>query len=165
MPKESKAAVESSLCNSEITIIATLELRGKTATGFVIPAIKVMELGSSKKPQVKVTMNNFSYRTSIASMKGEFLLPVSAEIRNKTSIQAGDEIELKIEIDTQPREMIIPDDFGLTLKDHPEALSFFECLSYSNKRRLVESIQEAKTTETRAKRIDKTIGKLKKRKI
>jgi len=79
MEKESKDTDMSTLEKAEIKILATLESRGKTATGFVIPEAKVTALGSSKKPQVKVTVHDFSYRTSIASMKGEFLLPVSAE--------------------------------------------------------------------------------------
>lgn len=149
--------------SSEITIHATLELRGKTATGFVIPEKSVMDLGPSKKPRVKVTFKDFTYRTSIASMKGEFLLPVSAEIRNQTGVKAGDQIELRIELDTLPRDVVVPDDFNLALKDYPEGLSFFESLSYSNKRRVVESIQEAKTKETRLKRITDTIAKLNKR--
>ena len=63
---------------------ATLELGGKTATGISVPAEVVAALGSSKKPAVRVTINGYTYRSTVASVGGVFMLPVSAEVRQNS---------------------------------------------------------------------------------
>ena len=70
---------------------ATVELGGKTATGVEVPAQVVVALGSSKKPAVRVTINGYIYRSTMASMGGRFMLPVSAEVRQAAGVAAGDD--------------------------------------------------------------------------
>ncbi|WP_018614773.1 YdeI/OmpD-associated family protein [Segetibacter koreensis] len=142
---------------SKIKLRAQLELRGKTATGFVIPENNITELGAGKKPQIHVNIKGHTYRTSIASMGGEFMLPVSAEVRTNAGVNAGEVIDLELELDTEPREVVIPDDLKKALEAKPDAKKYFESLSYSNKRRLVIPIEDAKTPETRQRRIEKTV--------
>ena len=71
---------------------AVILLNGKTATGIQVPDEVVASLGSSKHPQVHVTINAFTYRSSIASMGGKFMLPLSAERRESAGVAAGDEV-------------------------------------------------------------------------
>jgi hypothetical protein len=141
-------------------ILAILQLHGKTATGFQIPEEVVTSLGTSKRPAVRVTINGFSYRSSIAMMNGEFMLGVSAENRQAAGIRAGEDVELEIELDTESREVVLPPDFVAALSSNPSAKAFFEQLSYSNQRRHVLSIEQAKTTETRLRCIDKSVAML-----
>lgn len=148
---------KSSKKSSKIKLRAQLELRGKTASGFVIPENVITELGAGKKPQVSIHIKGYTYRSSIASMGGEFMLPVSAEVRAKAGANAGEIIEIELELDTEPREVTIPDDFKKALEAKAEAKKHFDNLSYSNKRRLVIPIGDAKTAETRQRRIDKTV--------
>lgn len=137
----------------------TLLLSGKTATGFEVPADIVAGLGSGKKPSVVVTLNNgYSYRSSVGSMGGKFMLPVSAEHRAAAAIAAGDDVTVGLELDTAPREVVVPDDFSAALDTDPVARSFFDGLSYSNKLRHVLAIDGAKTAETRERRIAKSVG-------
>lgn len=145
---------------SKIKLRAQLELRGKTATGFVIPKSIVTELGSGKKPQVYVHIKGYTYRSSIASMGGEFMLPVSAEVRTNAGVNAGEIIDIELELDTEPREVAVPDDLKRALEVKPNAKKYFDSLSYSNKRRLVIPIEDAKTPETRQRRIEKTVNLL-----
>lgn len=144
---------------------ATLELSKKTATGIQVPEEIVEALGAGKKPPVKVTIGAYTYRSTVASMGGKFMLPVSAENRAGAGIQAGDEIEVEIELDTAPRELSVPDDFAEALDRHAEARQFFDSLSYSNKRRFVLNIEGAKSAETRQRRIEKSIGLLREGKL
>lgn len=144
---------------------ATIEQSGKTATGIVVPPEVVAALGSSKKPAVKVTINGHTYRTTVATMSGDFMIPVSAEIREKAGVKGGDEVDVDIEIDDQPRVLEIPADFAAALEADAEAKRFFETLSYSNKRRFTYSIEEAKTPETRQRRIEKSVASLREGKI
>src|SRR5215207_6244250 len=60
---------------------STLELGGRTATGLEVPAEVVDSLGQGKRPAVRVVINGYTYRSTVASMGGRYLLPVSAEVR------------------------------------------------------------------------------------
>ncbi len=135
-------------------------LSGKTATGFKVPEEIVKSLGESRKPPVCVTINGYTYRSSIAFMGGVFMLPVSADVRANTGLAAGDEAEVKLEPDNKPREVMMPADFSKALGNNKNAKEFFEGLSYSNKLRHVLSIDGAKTPETRLRRIEKAISTL-----
>ena len=136
----------------------TLLLSGKSATGFEVPAEIVADLGAGKKPAVTVTLNDgYSYRSSVGSMGGKFMLPVSAEHRAGAGIAAGDEVDVALVLDTAPREVVVPEDLSAALDADPAARSFFDGLSYSNKLRHVLAIDGAKTAETRERRIAKSV--------
>jgi hypothetical protein len=132
---------------------------GKNTTGFEIPEEVVTQLGAGKKPPVKMTINgSYTYRSSIASMGGVYMVSLSAENRANAGVKGGDEVDLEIEVDTEPRKMTVPDDLAAALDAEPEAKKFFEGLSYSNQRRHIEPIEQAKTPETRQRRIDKSVS-------
>jgi hypothetical protein len=137
---------------------ATLFLAGKTATGIKVPSDVVASLGSGKKPQVNVTINGYTYRSTVAVYGGEFMLPVSAEVRRNSGVVAGDDFDVDLELDTAPREVAVPGDLATALDADPAARQHFERLSYSNKRRHVLSIEGAKTPETRQRRIDRSVA-------
>jgi uncharacterized protein YdeI (YjbR/CyaY-like superfamily) len=115
-------------------------------------------LGQGKRPPVTVTINGHHYRSTVAVMDGRYMLPLAAEHREGARVAAGDEVEVDVELDTAPRVIDVPADLADALATEPEAKTFFEGLSYSNKRRHVESIQGAKTAETRQRRIDKAVA-------
>jgi hypothetical protein len=139
---------------------STVLLEGRTATGIEVPAEVVDGLGSSRRPAVVVTIGTYSYRSSIAPRGGVFLLPVSAEVRSGAGIAAGDEVDVEVALDTAPREVTVPGDFAAALAADVAARTFFDALSYSNRLRHVSAIEDAKTPETRQRRIDKAIGAL-----
>jgi hypothetical protein len=139
---------------------AIILLSGKTATGIRVPDEIVASLGPSKKPPVRITIGGHTYRTTVASMGGRFMIPVSAEHRISAGVAAGDEVDVDIELDTEPREVTLPPDFSNELDRDADARRFFDGLSYSNKLRFVLSIEEAKTAETRQRRIEKALSML-----
>lgn len=132
---------------------ATLERHGKTATGFEVPSPVLEALDAGKRPAVRVTVNGYTYASSIGSMGGRSLLPVSADVRTHAGLSAGDEVEVKVELDTAPREVRTPEDLAVALKVEPPSERAYEALSYSAKQRLVLPIEQAKTAETRARRV------------
>jgi hypothetical protein len=138
----------------------TLLGTGKNTTGIEVPPEVVEALGKSKKPAVVVTVKDFTYRSTIAVMGGRFMISMSADNRQKAGLQAGDAIDVRLELDTEPRVLTLPEDFAQALEGDAEAKARFEGLSYSNKRRFVEPIEAAKTPETRQRRIDKSIKDL-----
>ena len=139
----------------------TLESNGRTATGIEVPPSVVEALGAGKKPAVVVTIGGgYSYRSTVAVMGGRFLLPVSAEHRSGAGIEAGDEVEVELALDTAPREVVVPDDLAAAIATDPVAAAAFAALSYSNRRRLVLAVEGAKADETRRRRIAKTVEQL-----
>ena len=137
---------------------ATLLLKGKTATGFQVPLEVVAGPGPSKKPAVLATINGHTYRSSVASMGGVLILPVSAEQRANAGVTAGNEVD--VELDTEPRDVTVPADFAAALDVDIGARRRFDTLSYSNRLRHVVSVEGAKTDETRQRRIGKSVSDL-----
>ena len=139
---------------------SVVQLGGKTATGIPVPEEVVAGLGSSKRPPVRVTINGHTYRSTLASRGGQFMLPISAENRAGAEVAAGDEVDVDIELDTEPREVTVPPDLAEALEREVDAKRYFDGLSYSQKQRHVLPIEQAKTTETRQRRIDKALSML-----
>jgi hypothetical protein len=139
---------------------ATIQLGGKTATGIRVPAEVVASLGASKRPPVRVTINGHTYRSTVAPMGGVSMLGVSAENREAACVQASDEVDVDVELDTEPRKVTVPADFADALDRVPDARRFFDGMSYSNKLRHVLSIEQAKAAETRQRRIAKAVSTL-----
>lgn len=138
----------------------TVELGGKTATGMRVPDEVVQALGSGRKPAVTVTIGGHRYRSTVAARGGVFLLPLSAENRQAAAVQAGDEVEVDVELDTAPREVVVPPDLAGAIAGDPLAAQRFETLPYSHRQRWVLSVEGAKTAETRQRRIDKAVSTL-----
>jgi hypothetical protein len=143
----------------------TLLQAGKTATGIKIPPEIVESLGAGKKPPVRITINGYTYRNTVAVMGGAYMVGVSAEHRNGANVKGGDVLEVTIELDTQPREVEIPEAFQKALKKSPIAKKYFESLSYSKKSGIVIPIKDAKTDETKQRRIEKAINNLEEGKV
>jgi hypothetical protein len=138
------------------TILGT----GKNAAGMEIPEEVVVALGKGKRPPVRVTINGYTYRNTVAVMGGVYMVGVSAEHRAAAGLAAGDEVDVDLELDTAPREVAVPADFAAALEADPEAKRTFDGLSYSNRSWHVLSIEGAKTEETRQRRIEKSIATL-----
>lgn len=139
---------------------ATVELGGKTATGIEVPDAIVEQLGAGKKPKVKVTIGEHTYRSTVAVLDGRFMLPLSAENRTAAGVAAGDEVDVALELDTEVREVEMPADLAAALDADGGARTFFDSISYSNKRWHVLNVEGAKTAETRRRRIDKSVALL-----
>jgi hypothetical protein len=139
---------------------ATLQLLGKTATGFEVPPEVIEQLGAGKRPPVSVTINGFMFRTTIAPMRGCFLLGVNAEYRRAAQLTAGDEVDIALELDTAPREVTVPDDLAAALAAAPDAMASYDKLSYTHRKEWVRWVEEAKRPETRTTRVAKTVEEL-----
>lgn len=137
-----------------------LESNGKTAVGMQVPDEVVASLDKGKRPPVRVTINGYTYRSTVASRGGRFLLGVSAENRAGAKVAAGDEVDVDMELDAEPREVTVPPDFAAALDDDAAAKQFFDGLSYSRKQWFVLNIENAKTDQTRKRRIVNAVVQL-----
>lgn len=149
---------ENGMKTSFITTIFQAE--GLNATGIHVPEDAVLALGKGKKPPVKVTLAGYTYRSTVAVYGTDYLLPLAAEHRKAAGVNAGDEVEVTLELDTEPRTVAVPDDLAAAL-DANAVRTVFDALAPSRKKEFVRQIEDAKTEETRQRRITNNIEKLK----
>jgi len=142
---------------------ATVQRSGKTATGIEVPAEVVENLGAGRKPPVRVTIGGHIFRTTVARRGERYLVGVSAENRERAGVAGGDEVDIDLELDTQPREITVPRELAQALERHADAKTFFETLTFSQKQWYVLPIEQAKKAETRERRIDKALRMLRER--
>lgn len=142
----------------DVRFTTTLELNGRTATGFRVPAEVVAALGAGRRPPVLVTINGFTYRNTVAAYGDVSMIGVSAENRAGAGVAAGDTIEVDLELDTAPREVVVPDDLQAALHADALAAATYARLSYSERRRHVLAIEDARAPETRARRVAKSVA-------
>jgi predicted thioesterase len=138
----------------------TLLQGGKTATGIEVSAEAVAALGSGKRPPVRITINGYTYRSTVAVMGGKFMVGVSADVRRAAGVAGGDEVDIELELDTAAREVAVPPELGTALDRNPDAKRAFAALSNSKKQRHTLPIEKAKTAETKQRNVDKAIAEL-----
>jgi len=143
------------------TFRTTLEATGGNNVGIVVPEEVVSAFGRGKRVPVVVTIDGgHSYRSTIASMKGRFLLSFNAETRKATGRGAGDEIEVRLDVDDAPRVVEVPDDLAAALAQDDAAKAAWDKLSYSHQRAHADSVTGAKAADTRARRVEKVLAAL-----
>jgi hypothetical protein len=140
------------------TFRSTIAQTGKTACGIQVPEAIVEALGGSKRPAVVVTLDHYSYRSTVAPMGGEWWVGVNADHRAASGLKAGDTVQVTLELDTAPRELEVPPELEAALDADPRARTFFDGLSYSNKRVFTLSVEGTSNPETKARRVEKAIA-------
>ncbi|WP_456847433.1 YdeI/OmpD-associated family protein [Cellulomonas sp. P5_C6] len=136
----------------------TIQLSGKTATGMPVPDEVVTAMGRGARFPVVVTINGYSYRSTVTPYGGQTLIPVSAENRAGAGVAAGEDVDVDIEFDDGPRTVDVPDDLAAALVGPARAA--FDALSFSRQKAIVQPIEDAKTPETRERRIAKAASEL-----
>ena len=143
-----------------VSFRTTLLGAGKTAVGFEIPDELVEQLGHGRRPPVIVTIRGHSYPSTVAVMGGKYMIGVSAENRQPAGVGAGDTVDIRLDLDTSARTVVVPADLQRALANVPAAKRRFEALSNAKQKLYVGPIEQAKTPETRQRRIDKAIDEL-----
>ncbi len=138
----------------------TIRQSGKTATGIPVPDEIIESLAVGRKPPVRMTVNGYSYRSTVATVDGSFMVGFSSDHRAASGLRGGDEVEVEIELDTAPREVDVPNDLAAALDMEPAAKQTFERLSNSLKRYHVDQVTGAKSEETRQRRIERSVSVL-----
>ena len=137
----------------------TLLQEGKTATGLRVPAEIVERLGPGKRPPVRVTINGYIYRSTVAVLGGVYMIGVSAENRKAAGVEGGEEVDVTLELDLEPRTVEVPKELKAALTK-AGAMKAFENSAPSMKKEYVRQVTEAKAQETRDRRIAKIVEKL-----
>jgi hypothetical protein len=128
--------------------------------GLEVPPNVVEALGEGKRPRVVITINGHSWRSRVAIMRGRYLLGLSNANRQAAGVATGDEVEIELEFDSEPRAVIVPADFARALDANPVARAAYDRLPDGQKREHVRAIDSAKKPETRRRRIEKALATL-----
>jgi len=137
----------------------TLQVEGRTATFFEIPLDVPVVFGRTRPP-VRVTIGGHTYRSTIAVYGGRYFVPLNRQNREAAGVAAGDEVTVELEADTDERTVTVPDDLRAALDGDEPARAAFDALSYTHRREYVEWITEAKREETRRRRVEQTVERL-----
>ena len=92
---------------------------------------------------------------------GQYLIPLSAERRAAAGVAAGDEVDVDIEVDTEPRTVEEPPELTAALDADPEARRRFDAMSYSHQLQHVLAVADAKTEGTRERRVAAVLAAIK----
>jgi hypothetical protein len=137
-----------------------IKQEGLNATGIPVPAEVIAALGVGKRPPVVVHIGGHRYRSTVAAYGDVYMLPLSQEHRAAAGVEAGETVEITLELDTQPRMVDVPDDLAAALVERPGLRAAFDALSYTARKEHVRQVITAKAAETRQRRIAKIVAGL-----
>ena len=143
-----------------IEFTATLVPRGPAAA-VVLDEEQVAAVGEgAKRFPVVATVNGYTWRASVARMGGESLLGLNRAVRQEAGVEAGDSVAVRLELDTAPREVDVPEALATALAADDVARAAFEKLAYTHRKEFARWVDEAKRDETRGRRVAKTLEML-----
>jgi len=126
---------------------ATLCEAGRGGGRWVELPFDARERFGHARPPVRGTVNGTPFRARLSVYGGATYLGLRHEIRNEAGIDLGDEVEVELEVDDDPREVEVP----VALED---------ALAVTHRREYAEWIAEAKRDDTRERRISQALGML-----
>jgi len=143
-----------------LRLTATLLSRGPAAA-IVLDDEQVAVVGEgAKRFPVAATINGYSWRTTVTRMRGEFLLGLNRAVRDGAGVDAGDTVEVEIELDAAPRDVDVPEVLATALAGDPAAMAAFEALAYTHRKEYARWVDEAKRDDTRQRRVTQALQML-----
>jgi Bacteriocin-protection, YdeI or OmpD-Associated/Domain of unknown function (DUF1905) len=146
--------------------MGALELRTELvprgpAAAVILDDDQVATIGEgAKRFPVRATVNGYTWRTTVTRMRGEFLLGLNREVRESAGVEAGDKVEVEIELDTDPREVEVPQALARALAADPDAQAAFERLAFTHRKEYARWVAEPKREETRDRRVARALQML-----
>lgn len=141
----------------DIRFKAQLQRRG-SAAAVVLDDAQVAAVGEgAKRFPVVATVNGHTWRTSVTRMGGEFLLGLNREVRQSAGVEAGDVVDVAVELDQAPRDVEVPELLAVALASDPKASAAFEGMAFTHRKEYARWVAEAKREETREKRAQQAL--------
>jgi hypothetical protein len=162
------ALLDDSLIRAELETRRTMGVRftttllqgeRKNVVGIVVPPEVVDALGGGKRAPVRVTLNGYTYASTLAVMGGAVMVGVAAEHRKAAGVEGGQTVEVRIDLDRTVRTIETPPDLAEAL-DAAGVRAGFDALAFTYRKEHVRSVVEAKAAETRQRRIAAVVQKL-----
>jgi hypothetical protein len=131
----------------------------QTTTCFRVPLTIMAAFAPRLRVPVTVTINGFSWRTTIAPYGGEFYVGLRAAVRKAIRADAGEAVTVAVQRDTAVRRVDVPADLSRALAKSG-ARARFDRLSFSHQNEFVNSVSDAKRPDTRKRRIEAIVAKV-----
>jgi hypothetical protein len=126
-----------------------------------VPRDVASALALRGQPKIRAVIAGHPYRGSLRAMgDGAFGLGVLKAIQRTAGVQRGDTIDVDLELDTAPRVIEPPSDLAAVLRSDKKAAAGWERQSHTNKREIARSLEEARRSETRERRLIAALAKL-----
>ncbi len=143
-----------------LQLTATLVPRGPAAA-VILDEEQIAAIGDgAKRFPVVATVNGYTWRTTVTRMHGEFVLGFSREVRDGAGVDAGDKLVVDVELDTEPRQVEVPESLATALAGDPAAKGAFEALAYTHRKEYARWIEQARREETRHRRVAQALQML-----
>jgi hypothetical protein len=113
--------------------------------------------GTMRAP-VAVTLNGYTYRSTIACMGGPPFIPFRKSHREAAGVEGGALVTIRLALDQAPRTVDVPADLASALKRVAGGREGWKALSFTHQREHVEAIEDAKKPETRARRVERAVA-------
>jgi hypothetical protein len=127
--------------------------------GIEVPELNLVELDAGKRAQLIVTVNNYSFQSTLGNMSGMTLISFSKAHRAASGFKAGDKVKVTLELDSGYREVDIPIELNESLLK-ANLLEKFTNLSYSIRKEFCRQVNEAKSSDTKSRRVEKIMSQL-----
>jgi hypothetical protein len=138
---------------------ATVKRHG--SAGFVeLPFDPKTVFGKVRAP-VKVTLNGYTFRSTIAAMGGPPCIGLRQSNREAAGVEGGETVEVRLDLDSEPRVVTPPADLVKALKAAPPAWDRWCELSFTHQREHAEAVADAKKPETRSRRVAAAVAMMK----
>ena len=126
---------------------------------LLIPDWVLEELKTNKRAPLKVTVNGHTYQSTAVGVAGECRVVFPSADRKAAKVSSGDIVEVTLELDSGYREVRMPAELIKALKANGLTKTLTD-LSYSKRKEFARQVSEAKTEETRLKRIAKVLNNI-----
>jgi len=144
---------------SSLQVTQRLEPFGP-ATAIRLTDAEVETLGGGKRAPVQVTIDGRTVRVRLAVMGGENCIGLSKANRAALGVEIGDTVTARIDLDSAPREVVIPSELAAALASDSAAAAAYDKLAYTHRKEYAVWVGEAKKAETRQRRAAQAIEML-----
>ena len=128
------------------------ESRDNATASFALP-FDTREVWGKANVPVKVTINGYTWRSTVGNRGGIQYLVVNAAARRNAGVKAGDLVTITLEPDSEKREIEIP--LPLQKALGAKLTQKLNGLSFTHKKEFIVWYSEAKKEDTRARRVEK----------
>ena len=141
------------------TTYETVVIGSGNHASIEIPTKNLEEIGGNKRAPLKITINDYTYQSTATGVDGKCMVVFPMRDREAAGATAGDTVQVTLELDSGYREVIVPVELTNSLNKH-NLLEKFSVLNYSTRKEFARSVNDAKSEDTRQRRIDKIVASL-----
>lgn len=134
----------------------TTLLRDGSMCAIPVPFDPRAVFGRVRAP-VTVTLNGYSFRSTIASMGGQCFVPLRKSHREAAGLDGGETLRVTLALDEAKREVRPPPELAKALKAAPLAWDRWREMSFTHQREYAEAVRDARKEETRRRRIESAV--------